>query len=61
MYVHKFGATSKEMLLTRYLMHDFVENSLLFYVASDLCNNLEHANLAQNVYVAIYLLQVCES
>ena len=33
----------------------------LFYVASDLRNNLEHANLAKNIYFAISQLLVNES
>ena len=55
-----------EMLLTIDLKHNFVENSSLFVVASDLRNNLEHANLehanlAQNIYFAISQLLVNES
>ena len=33
----------------------------LFYVASDLRNNLEHANLTQNTYFAIPRPQINES
>ena len=39
----------------------FVENSSFSYVAYDLRNNLEHANLTKNIYFAISQLQVYES
>ena len=49
------------MLLAIYLKHNSEENSSLFYVASDLRNNLEHANLTQDTYFAIPRPQINES
>ena len=49
------------MLLDTYLKYIFVENCSFFKVAYDLRNNLEHANLTENIYFAISQLQVYES
>ena len=58
---HKYGTASREMPLAIYLRHNFGENSLLFYVAYDLRNDMELANLTQNIYFEISLLQVDEN